>query len=194
MDKVTIMEEGLLENVGNSKLAVEASEEIDEEDEKGKTAGKPSAGKQFSDEQKEKEQLLQNVIEEWKGFEFRHFFTCLFFSVLPAFYDFIGDNLLGWEYLLGKEYIFQTEDITSVPEEDVCQLIGNVSLASATSLTYTFSCTTKPNMLFGIITLLIPFLPGIQWYATLQTKDYRFGKFITSLLFPFFMIFFKVIS
>ena len=51
----------------------------------------------------------------------------------------------------------------------------------------------KPsNMSYGIITLLIPFLPGIQWYASVKTVNHPFGKFLTSLLFPFFMISFKV--
>ena len=53
----------------------------------------------------------------------------------------------------------------------------------------------KPsNKFYGIITLLIPFLPGIQWYASVKTVNHPFGKFLSSLLFPFFMIFFKVRS
>ena len=133
------------------------------------------------------EQLVERVLEEWKDFKFKPFFMTILFSVLPAFWDFISDNLLGWEYLLGRNYIYQTKDATSNPDEALCELLGNTS-----STTLTFSCTTEPNLLFGIITLLIPFLPGIQWYATLKTKKHLFGKFITSLFFPFFMVFFKV--
>ena len=132
------------------------------------------------------EQLVERVLEEWKDFQFKPFFMTLLFSVLPAFWDFISDNLLGWEYLLGSNYIYQTKDPTSIPDKASCQLLDD----SSTTLTY--SCTIEPNLLFGIITLLIPFLPGIQWYATLKTNEHLFGKFITSLFFPFFMVFFKV--
>ena len=53
------------------------------------------------------EQLVERVLEEWEDFQFKPFFMTLIFSVLPAFWDFISDNLLGWEYLLGSNYIYQ---------------------------------------------------------------------------------------
>ena len=114
---------------------------------------------------------LDNVVEEWKSYytewkkrgtlDVKDFGvkTFLILLVLSAFhfYDFIVDNQLGWEFILGTK--------------------------------------EKPsNKFYGIITLLIPFLPGIQWYASVKTVNQPFGKFLTSLLFPFFMIFFKVRS
>ena len=89
----------------------------------------------------EVEQLVERVIEEWKDFQFKPFFMTLFFSVLPAFWDFVSDNLLGWEYLLGSNYIYQTKDPTSIPDKASCQLLDD----SSTTLTY--SCTIEPNLL-----------------------------------------------
>ena len=176
------------------------SDDIHEDAEKSKPVENREDGSGDSAEERDKnkcpeeiearieiEQLVERVLEEWEDFQFKPFFMALFFSVLPAFWDFISDNLLGWEYLLGSNYIYQTKEATSTPDKALCQLLGN---ASSTTLTY--SCTTEPNLLFGIVTLLIPFLPGIQWYATLKTNKHLFGKFITSLFFPFFMVFFKV--
>ena len=51
--------------------------------------------------EKETEELVGRVLKEWKDFKFKPFFMTLFFSVLPAFWDFISDNLLGsaWQQL-----------------------------------------------------------------------------------------------
>ena len=57
---------------------------------------------------------MERVIEEWKDFQFKPLFETLFFYVLPAFWDFISDNLLGWEYLLGSNYIYQTNQKTNI--------------------------------------------------------------------------------
>ena len=129
--------------------------------------------------------------------------TFLFGLLLTGFncYDFVAENLLGWEYILGSEKIYQTDDITSVPDE--CQLLENNSTfsfdehqhlqnTSSSHNVFTYSCGTKGNGFLGAITLAIPFLPGIQWYVSVKTEKHQFGKFVTSLLFPFFMIFFKV--
>ena len=87
----------------------------------------------------------------------------------------------------GSDIFYQTHEIGSIPEG--CLIFENIS---ATALEYVFSCNTEPKRLYGVTTLLIPFLPGIQWYSSLRTKKHKLGKFITSLLFPFFMVAFKV--
>ena len=43
----------------------------------------------------------------------------------------------------------------------------------------------------GMLTMAIPFLPGIQWYATVKT-EYKLSRFLSSLFFPVFMVAFKV--
>ena len=154
------------------------------------------------------EYQIEGVVKEWgahwtthkKVFSYKTLFVGL---VLSAFncYDFVAENQLGWEYILGSEKIYHTNNITSVPDE--CLLLQNNSssisdeyqhLQNTSSLhnVFTYSCGAKGNDLLGAITLAIPFLPGIQWYASVKTEKHQFGKFITSLLFPFFMIFFKV--
>ena len=146
-----------------------------------------------------RERHLFGVQAEWKGFSLKAFFTGLIFSVLPAFFDSIVDNLLGWEYIVGSEQFFLTGNSTSIPGE--CQTIENLNFTSIldeyqlheNSTIFAYTCRTQANVLFGIITIAIPFLPGIQWYASLKTeRSHAFWKFITSLFFPFFMLFFKV--
>ena len=154
------------------------------------------------------EYQIEEVVEEWsahwkthrKAFTYKTFLFGLLLTALNC-YDFASENQLGWEYILGSEEIYQTDNITSVPDE--CQLLENNSTFlsdehqhlqnTSSSHNLTYSCGAKGNLLLGVITLAIPFLPGIQWYASVNTEKHHFGKFVTSLLFPFFMIFFKVI-
>ena len=154
-------------------------------------------------EKEQNNRLEKGLLAEWKGFRLKEFFTGLFFSVLPAFYDIITKNLLGWEYIHGSEQSFITDDVSTIPRD--CQIV--MSSSNFTTLLnqhrfhenlttlkgYTYTCGTEPNPFLGIITIAIPFLPGIQWYAFLKTtKQQAFTKFITSLFFPFFLLFFKV--
>ena len=154
------------------------------------------------------EYQIEGVVKEWRAhwtthknvFSYKTFFVGLVLSALNC-YDFVAENQLGWEYILGSEKIYHTDNITSVPDE--CKLLQNNSTfisdayqhlqnTSSSHNVFTYSCRTEGNVLLGAITLAIPFLPGIQWYASVKTKKHQFGKFVTSLLFPFFMIFFKV--
>ena len=154
------------------------------------------------------EYQIEGVVEEWtahwkthrKAFTYKTFLFGLLLAALNC-YDFVAENQLGWEYILGSEEIYQTGNITSVPDE--CQLLENNSTfisdehqhlqnTSSSRDVFTYSCGAKGNVILGAITLAIPFLPGIQWYASVKTEKHQFGKFITSLLFPFFVIFFKV--
>ena len=154
-------------------------------------------------ENKEEDRFEKGLLAEWKSLRVKEFFTGLFFSVLPAFYDFATENLLGWEYIHGSEQTFITDDVSTIPRD--CQIV--MSSSNFTTLLnqhrfhenlttlkgYTYTCGTEPNPFLGIITIAIPFLPGIQWYAFLKTtKQQAFTKFITSLFFPFFLLFFKV--
>ena len=128
---------------------------------------------------------FSEMVIEWKGFTLRAFLTGLIFSLIPALYDFVVDNLLGWEYFSGRKTTYHTDNLTFIPE--TCFLQQN----NTSNLTY--DCIHPPNLLYGYLTLLIPFLPGIQWYSSLQVeKKYMLAKFMSSLLFPIFMIVFKV--
>ena len=121
------------------------------------------------------------MVTEWKGFTLRAFLTGLIFSLIPALYDYVVDNLLGWEYFTGRNMTYHTDNLAFIPEP--CFLQKN----------NTYVCIHPPNRIYGYLTLLIPFLPGIQWYSSLHVeRKYMFGKFLSSLLFPVFMIFFKV--
>ena len=152
-------------------------------------------------ENKEEDRLEKGLQAEWKGFCLKEFFTGLIFSVFPAFYDFVTENLLGWEYIYGSEHLFMTDNVSTIPAD--CQIIPSSENFTTfldehrlhrNGTTFTgYTCRTEPNLLLGIITIIIPFLPGIQWYASLKTtKQHEFKKFITSLFFPFFLLFFKV--
>ena len=152
-------------------------------------------------ENKEEDRLEKGLQAEWKGFRLQEFFTGLFFSVLPALYDFVTENLLGFEYIYGSEQLFMTDNVSTIPA--ACQIIPSSENFTTSfdehslhknGTTFTvYTCRTESNLLLGIITIAIPFLPGIQWYASLKTtKQYAFTKFITSLFFPFFLLFFKV--
>ena len=47
------------------------------------------------------------------------------------------------------------------------------------------------NLVIGMLTIAIPFLPGIQWYTTITT-EYKLTRFLSSLFFPVFLVAFKV--
>ena len=75
---------------------------------------------------------IEGVVEEWsahwkthrKVFTYKTFLFGLLLTALNC-YDFASENQLGWEYILGSEEIYQTDNITSVPDE--CQLLENNS-------------------------------------------------------------------
>ena len=121
--------------------------------------------------------------------EFWNIFS--FFSVLPSLFDFTSDGLLAWEYIFGHNYYDETYDRKHVPPK--CQLLAS---PNKTSSSIVFFCEIEPRPILGVITLIIPFLPGIQWYTSVSTKKHtkKIWKFITSLLFPIFMVVFKVIE
>ena len=134
---------------------------------------------------------VDGVIKEWSEFRsFGTFLVGLLFSVLPSLFDFTSDGLLAWEYIFGHNYYDETYDRKHVPPK--CQLLAS---PNKTSSSIVFFCEIEPRPILGVITLIIPFLPGIQWYTSINTKRHKIKiwKFITSLLFPILMVVFKVI-
>ena len=103
---------------------------------------------------------VSEMVIEWRGFTLRAFLTGFLFSLIPALYDFVVDNLLGWEYFTGRNMTYHTDNLTFIPE--ACFLQQN------NTSNFTYICRDPPNRIYGYLTLLIPFLPGIQWYSSLQ--------------------------
>ena len=140
---------------------------------------------------------VENVLSEWKTsskFELRKFFLSLFPAVVAAVYTFSAQTFLGIKYLK-TGLVLQSENfITSNPS---CTNLTVQNLSHNTDgittifyAKHSYTCETQ-NLVFGIATLFIQFLPGIQWYTTLRT-DQELGRFLSSLLFPLFSILFKV--
>ena len=135
---------------------------------------------------------VDGVIKEWSEFRsFGTFLVGLLFSVLPSLFDFTSDGLLAWEYIFGHNNHGETYDMKHIPPK--CRVYES---SNKTSSSIFFYCEIEPRPILGVITLIIPFLPGIQWYASISTKKHKIKiwKFITSLLFPIFMVVFKVIK
>ena len=124
--------------------------------------------------------------DEWIGFSLKTFFIGLSSSALPSTWDFFGDTLLGVEYLNdnGTEIIYHTDNITNIPYH--CDLLSN-----STSDYIEYKCV-ETQKIYGILTLIITFLPGIHWYSVVKTKKHKLEKFLTTLFFPIFMVLFKV--
>ena len=66
------------------------------------------------------EYQIEGVVKEWSANWTTHrnaftYKTFLFGLLLTGFncYDFVAENLLGWEYILGSEQVYQTDNITS---------------------------------------------------------------------------------
>ena len=139
-----------------------------------------------TDPTKDAEGQAEGAADEWTGFRLKLFFIGLFFSVIPSSWDLFGDILLGLEYLNdnGTEKIYQTDNITNIPYH--CDLLSN-----STSDDIEYKCI-ETQKIYGILTLIITFLPGIHWYSVHITKKRELEKFFAALFFPIFMIWFKV--
>ena len=140
---------------------------------------------------------VRNVLSEWEHsskFNVKKFFFPLFPAALLYVYSFVAHTFLGIKYL-NTGLVLQSENFLS--NDPSCQSLTVKNLSHHTDGTTTifyaehsYTCHT-PNLVFGIATLFIQFLPGIQWYTTLRTEN-LLGRFLSSLLFPFFSILFKV--
>lgn len=146
---------------------------------------------------RQEEDMVDELLNEWNGveqFQLKTFFIILF-SAFLSFFDFFSDGLLGIRYLQ-EGLVF-----------DSLKTDGDFIDANCTALdvkTYNFSdyiesrqykvgsyTCSNYNLLYGIATIAITFLPGIQWHAYLKTQ-YNLGKFLSSIFFPIFMVIFQV--
>ena len=143
---------------------------------------------------------IADVLSEWKNhseFKVRKFFLRLLPSALFSVYSLVTHTFLGFKYL-NTGFILQSDNFATA-DNPSCRRLTVEVLTNHSDWTDTrvyaehfYTCETQ-NLVFGIATLSIQFLPGIQWYTTLKVAGHhRLGRFLSSLLFPFFSILFKV--
>ena len=133
-------------------------------------------GSQSAEETEVIEDHLEEILDEWKSakdFKLSTFLTRLLLATFAAF-SLASDCLLFYEYLrkgLGTDThstnstIFHSNPLTKSNDQN--------------------------DKVYGILTLLIQFLPGIQWYTSITTK-HKLLRFLTTIFFPFFTVIFKV--
>ena len=151
-------------------------------------------------EEEEKDEIGE-VLSEWKNhseFKVRKFYRWLFPSALFSVYSLVAHTFLGVKYL-NTGFILQSDNFTT--DNPSCRNLTVEVLSNDSDWTdkrfydesgHFYTCETQ-NLVFGIATLSVQFLPGIQWYTTLKVNEnHRLGRFLSSLLFPFFSIMFKV--
>ena len=110
------------------------------------------------------------IYEEWKAprdFSLKKSLERFLFAAISA-YLFVSQSLLSVRYL--------QKDDTSDEQHLVRQNFTNSILS---------------DKILGISTLVIQFLPGIQLYTFTSTKC-KLIRFLVSLFFPIFLVFFKV--
>ena len=142
---------------------------------------------------------FEAVLSEWERsskFGIKRFFKSLLPSALLSVFSIVSDGYLGKKFL-ETGLILQSENFTNFNESSSCRKLTAENLThSADGFTtifyasHSYTCE-KENVVFGIAILATQFLPGLQWYTTLET-EHHFGRFLSSLLFPFFSILFKV--
>ena len=152
------------------------------------------------EEEEEEEDEVSEVLSKWKNhseFKVKKFYRWLLPSALFSIYSFAAHTFLGFKYL-STGFILQSENFTT--DNPSCRNLSEEVLSTGSDWTdkrfyaeNSYTCE-RQNLVFGIATLSIQFLPGIQWYSTLKVKtiNHRLGRFLSSLLFPFFSILFKV--
>ena len=147
------------------------------------------------DTRNDHEVRIADVLSEWKNhseFKVRKFFLWLFPSALFSVYSLVTHTFLGVKYL-STGFILQSDNFTTA-DNPSCRNLTVEVLTNHSDWTDTrvyaghFYTCERQNLVFGIATLSIQFLPGIQWYTTLKVKagHHRLGRFLSSLLFPFF--------
>ena len=144
---------------------------------------------------------VEVVLSEWERsskFDIKRFFKSLLPSALLSVFSIVSDGYLGKKFL-ETGLVLQSENFTNFNESSSCRKLTAENLTySADGFTtifyasHSYTCE-KENVVFGIAILATQFLPGLQWYTTLET-EHHFGRFLSSLLFPFFSILFKVTS
>ena len=162
---------------------------------------------------------FEGVLNEWKdkeNFRVRVFFLSLIFASL-SISDFVLDSSLGIGWIFEEtQVMYQTDDpsnLSTIPDEckkycsfyeleygqynEQCNttVTGEPLANSSSEHRYypenSYVCWTTPNRAYGLLTLLITFLPGIQWYTSIKTR-HKLTRVLSSLFFPVFMVLFKV--
>ena len=162
---------------------------------------------------------FEGVLNEWKdkeNFSVNVFFLSLLFVSL-SISDFVLDSSLGIGWIFEEtQVIYQTDDpsnLSTIPNEckkycsffelkhgidnEQCNTtvtsepIANSSSEHRYYPENSYGCWTTPNRVYGLLTLLITFLPGIQWYTSIKTR-HKLTRVLSSLFFPVFMVLFKV--
>ena len=123
------------------------------------------------------EDYFEEVLDEWKSAKDFKLLTCLTRVLLAAFaaFSLASDCLLVVEYLTTG-----------------LKLAANRTHSTSTEHSKPLNNSTDQiNIVYGIFTLIIQFLPGIQWYTSITTK-HKLLRFLTTFFFPFFTVIFKV--
>lgn len=122
------------------------------------------------------EDHFEKILDEWKSakdFNLSTFLTRLFLAAFAVF-SLASDSLLFVEYL--------RQGLESDANRTETRFRPNPLLTKSNG---------QNNRMYGILTLLIQFLPGIQWYTSITTK-HKLLRFLTTIFFPFFTVIFKV--
>jgi len=151
------------------------------------------------------EPTIETVLSEWKTsskFKVKKFNFWLFPSALSSVFSLVSATILGLKYLHKEPLIILKSDNFTISTDNLqgCRNLTD-EVHNGKDWTDTrvyadnlFTCETQ-NLVFGIATLSIQFLPGIQWYTSLKVSEHhrhRLWRFLSSLLFPFFAIWFKI--
>ena len=137
------------------------------------------------------EDHFEEILDEWKSakdFKLSTFLTRLFLAAFAAF-SLASDSFLFVEYL-GKGLELEANRTLSIQNES-----NTFDSNQSTNTEPRFRPNPEPNdqnnRVYAILTLLIQFLPGIQWYTSITTK-HKLLRFLTTIFFPFFTVIFKV--
>ena len=147
-------------------------------------------------EEKEKEVIedhLEEILDEWKSakdFKFSTFLSRLLLAVFAAC-SLASDFLLFVEYL--TKGFKESEGNRTLSIEHEQNTFDNYTRTTEHSFPPNplIESNDQNNKVYGILTLLIQFLPGIQWY-TYTTTNQKLVRFLTTIFFPFFKVIFKV--
>ena len=134
------------------------------------------------------EDHLEEILDEWKSakdFKLSTFLTRFFLAAFAVF-SLASDSLLFVEYLR-KGLQLEPNRTLSIQNENTTFDTNH----SEPSFHPNPEPNDQNNQVYGILTLLIQFLPGIQWYTSITTK-HKLLRFLTTIFFPFFTVIFKV--
>ena len=132
---------------------------------------------------------FEEILDEWKSakdFILSKFIFRMLIATWAAF-SIVSDCLLVEEYIMTGLELEVNHTLTN--ESDPFNSSHTISTEPRFyPLTNSYD---QNNKVKGTLTLIIQFLPGIQWYTFISTKHKLF-RFLTSIFFPFFTVIFKV--